>query len=180
MGMGGGGGGSQSNTGSGSGWTAGFGSSDPILYDYKSLMTPWQKSGQQQTLPMLMQRAFSGGMSPDEERNLLGTVRQQTDQEFDQQRAGLGAKAVASGLSSSSPVVIGERGNLGAAQIAARTNAALNFAKLKAGAGDSARSQLLSALYSQTPYAIGNQSHYENQSANQQSSYGTTEQGGSK
>lgn len=167
-----GGGGSQSTVGSGSG----SGYSNPILYDYNQLMTPWQKSGQQTTLPMLMQRAFSGGMSPDEERNLLGTVRQQTDQEFDQQRAGLGAKAAMSGLSPSSPVVIGERGNLGADQVAARANAALNFAKLKTGAGDTARSQLLSALYSQTPYAIGNQSSYQNQ----QSSYGSTKQGGSK
>lgn len=172
MGMG-GGGGSQSTIGSGSGW----GQSDPQLFNYESLMTPWQKAGQQQTLPMLLQRAFSGGgMSPDEERNLLGTIRQQTDQEFDQQRAGLGAKAAMSGLSPSSPVVIGERGNLGAAQIAARANAALNFAKLKTGAGDTARSQLLSALYSQTPYAIGNRSTYQNQ----QNSYGSTKQGGSK
>ena len=165
--------GSQSTNSSGSGW----GQSDPILYNYESLMTPWQKSGQQQTLPMLMQRAFSnGGMSPDEERNLLGIIRQQTDQEFDQQRAGLGAKAAMSGLSPSSPVVIGERGNLGANQVAARANAALNFAKLKTGSGDSARTQLLSALYSQTPYAIGNKSTYQNQ----QSSYGSTKQGGSK
>lgn len=166
--MGSGGGSSQNIYGSG------YGSSSPVLYNYDQLMTPWQKSGQQSTLPMLLQRAFSGGMSPDEERNLLGTIRQQTDQEFDQQRAGLGAKAVMSGLSPSSPVVIGERGNLGAAQIAARTNAALNFAKLKTGAGDTARNQLLTALYSQTPYAVGQQSSYQNANT------GSAKQGGSK
>ena len=168
-----GGGGRTTQHTVGSGW--GYGTSTPILYDYNQLMTPWQKSGQQQTLPMLLQRAFSGGMSPDEERNLLGTIRQQTDQEFEQQRAGLGAKAVMSGLSPSSPVVIGERGNLDAAQIAARTNAALNFAKLKAGAGDSARTQLLSALYAPTPYAIGNKSEYRNASTSSGS-----QRGGSK
>lgn len=143
---------------------SGYGSSTPVLFDYKQLMTPWQMKGQQVTLPALMQRAFSGGMSPDEERNLLGTIRQQTDQEFNQQRQALGAKAAMSGLSPSSPVAIGERGNLGADQVAARTNAALNFAKMKVGAGDTARSQLLSSLYSQAPFAIGNQSQWTNTS----------------
>lgn len=139
-----------SSTGSGSG------SSTPHLYNYEKLMTPWQMAGQQATLPMLMQRAFSGGLSPEEERALLGTVRQQTDQEFEQQQKGLVSKAALSGLSPTSPVVIGERGNLGADRIAARTNAALNFAKLKMGAGDTARQQLLTALYAQPPYTVGN------------------------
>lgn len=145
--------------------STGYGGSTPQLYNYESLMTPWQMSGQQQFLPTLMSRVSSGGLTPDEERTLLGTVRQQTDQEFEQQQKGLVSKAALSGLSPSSPVVIGERGNLGADRIAARTNAGLNFAKLKMGAGDTARQQLLTALYAQPPYAVGNVSTQVTQSS---------------
>lgn len=145
--------------------STGQGTGTPHLYNYTQLMTPWQMSGQKQTLPMLMQRAFSGGLSPEEERTLLGTVRQQTDQEFEQQQKGLVSKAALSGLSPTSPVVIGERGNLGADRLTARSNAALNFAKLKMGAGDTARQQLLTALYAQPPYAVGNVSQQSTQTS---------------
>jgi len=137
-------------------YSSGSSQSNPLLFNYSKLMTPWQMQGQQQFLPALMQRATSGGMTPEEERTLLGTVRQQTDQELAQQSRALASKAAMSGISPSSPVVIGERGNLGADAITARTNAALNFAKLKMGAGDTARQQLLTALYAQPPYAVGN------------------------
>ncbi len=145
--------------------STGSGSGTPHLYNWENLMTPWQTAGQQQTLPMLMQRAFAGGLTPEEERTLLGTVRQQTDLEFEQQQKGLASKAALSGLSPSSPVVIGERGNLAADRIAARTGAGLNFAKLKMGAGDTARQQLLTALYAQPPYAVGNVSTQQTQTS---------------
>ncbi len=140
--MGGGGSGTQST-----------GSSN--LYTYKDILPPWVQAGQQRALPYLMQRVSEGGMLPAEERALWGQAKGTIEESAMSAGKELAKRLAMSGLSASSPMVGGAYSDLAADKLSQTSKAALDFAKLKMGARDTAIGQMLTALYTPPPVAVG-------------------------
>ena len=129
--------------------------SNPSLYSWKQILPPWVQAGQQQTLPWLMSRAAEGGMLPSEERNLWGEARTTIEDASNQATRALSGRLATSGMSPSSPMAAGGFADLAADKLTTTSKAALDFAKMKMGARDTAIGQLLTALYTPPPVAVG-------------------------
>lgn len=137
--------------------TSGAGTSrawtEPITYE--TLLPPWTRAGQERLLPQLIERAEYGGMTPEEERLLWGMARSEVQQAATGAGRALGGKMAASGISPSSPVWAGEAADISASVPTSIASAVANLAKLKIGAGENAREQVIKALYTPPPYATG-------------------------
>ena len=162
MGMGGG-----SPTSSGT--TTSTSTSTPQLYNWRDILPPWVQSGQQTALPWLMSRAQQG-LAPQEEKDLWGQMKSEIGTSGDLATKNLSRQIASSGMSPSSPAVAGGYADLAADRMSTTSKAALDFAKMKMGAKDTAIGQMLSALYTPAPAAVGNTSESR--------SWGTTKQGG--
>lgn len=166
MGMG---GSSQSSTGTTN--STGQSTSTPTLYNWREILPPWVQSGQQAALPWLMSRAQTG-MLPQEERDLWGGVKSEIANSGDLASRNLSRQIASSGMGANSPAAIGGYADLAADRMSTTSKAALDFAKMKMGAKDTAIGQMLSALYTPSPAAVGNTSQ------STQNSWGYTRQGG--
>lgn len=139
----------------GGGGPSSSGSSNPVLYSWKDILPPWVQSGQQSALPFLMNRASEGGLTPSEERMLWSQARGSVEQSSNDATRNLARQLASSGLSPSSPMAAGAFADLGLDKTTSISKAALDFAKLKMGAKDTAIGQLLTALYTPPPVAVG-------------------------
>jgi hypothetical protein len=135
--------------GSGSG---GSGSSGTNLYTWKDILPPWIQTGQQATLPYLMDKAKTG-LLPSEERSLWGGVKGSLEQGSMDAGQNLSRMLASSGISASSPAAAGGFADLASDKVTATSKAALDFAKTKIGAKDTSIGQLLTALYTPPPVA---------------------------
>ena len=183
--MGFGGGGGQSQTTYGSGWShgqsEGESSSTPHLYNWRDILPSWVIEGQQRAVPWLQSRAEQG-MLPQEERDLWGGVKSEIGASGDLATKNLSRQIASSGMSPSSPAAAGGYADLAADRMSTTSKAALDFAKMKIGAKDTAIGQMLTALYASQPAAIGNTSvsrQWSNQDSTQ-NSVGSTRGGGGK
>jgi hypothetical protein len=88
----------------------------------------------------------SEGLLPSEERNLWGQAKGSIEDSSMQANRNFSRQLANSGLSPSSPMVAGGYVDLGADKMATTSKAALDFAKMKMGAKDTAIGQLLTAL----------------------------------
>jgi len=129
------------------------GSTNTKAITWEQLLPPWVQAGQQEFLPYLMKRAYEGGMTPEEEELLKGMARTEVRGAGQAARQGLAGRMAASGLSPRSGLWASEMGNIGASEVTGISQAMANLAKLKMGAGESARQQVLTALYTPPPYA---------------------------
>ena len=145
----GGGGPTQSSTQFGQSTTT------PTLYSWKDILPPWVQTGQQNILPWLTSRALSGGMTPTEERNLWGQARGTIEDASQTAGRNLSRQLATSGMSPSSPMVAGAYSDLAVDKVSQTSKAALDFAKMKMGARDTAIGQLMTALYTPPPAAVG-------------------------
>lgn len=132
----------------------GTSSTTPNLYSWKEILPPWVQSGQQTVLPWLMSRAAEG-MLPSEERTLWGQAKETIEGGSQQAGRGLARQLATSGLAPSSPMAAGAFGDLALDKVSQTSKAALDFAKMKMGARDTAIGQLLTALYTPPPAAVG-------------------------
>ena len=139
MAFGGGGGGQTSQTGS-------------KAVTWQQLLPPWVQQGQKEFMPYLFQRAYAGGMLPEEESLLKGMNRAEVYGTADASKRALGQRMAASGLSPSSPSYAGAFGDIEAGKVSGMAQSMANLAKVKMGAGETARQQLLTALYTPPPY----------------------------
>lgn len=157
--------GGGSGGGGGSGYSTGF----PVLWNWSSLMTPWQKAGQQELLPSLMERYKGGGFTPQEEATLWGQAKQQIETGGNMAGKNYARQIASSGISPTSPAVAGGWGDLALGKIRDTASAAMDFIKTKIGARDTATNQLLTALYTNPPVATG---QYSTQISNQKTGGG--------
>lgn len=127
----------------------------PTLYNWKSIMTPWSIAGQKEALPTLMERFKSGGLTPREESSLWGSAKQQLEQGSNAAGLGFARQMAASGISPNSPAAAGGWSDIGMNKIRSTAQAAMDFIKTKIGARDTATQQLLTALYTPAPVAVG-------------------------
>jgi hypothetical protein len=141
------------NTTSGQGTST----STPQLYNWRDILPPWVQSGQQAALPWLMSRAQQG-LLPQEERDLWGQVKSEIGSSGDMATKNLSRQIASSGMSPNSPAVAGGYADLAMDRMSTTSKAALDFAKMKMGAKDTAIGQMLSALYTPSPAAVGNTS----------------------
>jgi hypothetical protein len=145
------GGGGTTTSGGGSGSST----TNPNLYSWKEILPPWVQTGQQTVLPWLMNRAAEGGMTPIEERNLWGQAKTTIEDSSQGASQNLSRQLAMSGLNPSSPVAGGAYADLAMDKVSQTSKAALDFAKMKMGARDTAIGQLLTALYTPAPAAVG-------------------------
>jgi hypothetical protein len=103
-------------------------------------------------MPYLFQRAYAGGMTPEEENLLKGMNRSEVYGAADASKRALGQRMAVSGLSPSSPAYAGAYGDIEAGKVSGLAQSMANLAKVKMGAGETARQQLLTALYTPPPY----------------------------
>jgi hypothetical protein len=118
-----------------------------------------------------MSRA-SEGLLPSEERDLWGGVKSQIDISGDAASKNLSRQIASSGMSPSSPMVAGGFADLASDRMSTTSKAALDFAKMKMGAKDTAVGQLLTALYTPSPVAVGQSSTSSGYGTSYQSSGG--------
>jgi len=145
--------------GGGSDGSGGGGSSTTTLYNWKNLLPPWVQSGQQSALPWLLSRASSGGLLPSEEKTLWGGVKTSLDDANSRAGRSLASKMSSSGISASSPAAAGAFADLASDRVSNESKAALDFAKMKIGARDTAIGHMLTALYTPPPVATGQSSY---------------------
>ncbi len=124
------------------------------LYNWRDILPPWIQSGQQTVLPWLLGRAQTG-LLPSEERILWGQARDTIEDSYQGATKNLSRQIATSGLSPSSPMAAGGYADLASDKMTTTSKAALDFAKLKMGAKDTAIGQLLTALYTPPPAAVG-------------------------
>jgi len=141
----------------GSGGSSGGGGSsvsNPTLYSWREILPPWVQAGQQSVLPWLMSRAQEG-LLPDEEQKLWGQVKDQIESSGMDASKNLARQMATSGVSASSPASAGAYADLASDKLTTTSKAALDFAKMKLGQKDTAIGQLLTALYTPPPVAVG-------------------------
>lgn len=161
------GGGSAISSGSG------YSTSNPVLYNWKDILPPWVSQGQQQLLPYLEARAATG-LLPQEERDLWGQARNNINMSSEAAGKNLQRQLAGSGMTPNSPMVAGTFADLASDRMSTTSKAALDFAKMKMGAKDTAIGQLLTSLYTPSPVAVGSQSSttYSNSSSTPSQSSG--------
>jgi len=140
--------------GGSSGGGGGSSSTNTQLYTWKDILPPWIQSGQQAALPWLMQRAQTG-LLPSEETSLWGDIKGTVEQGSNLAGKNFSRQMASSGISPNSPAAAGGWADLGSDKITATSKAALDFAKAKIGAKDTAIGQMLTALYTPPPVATG-------------------------
>lgn len=128
------------------------GQSGTTLYTWKDILPPWIQQGQQAALPFLMQRAQTG-LLPSEERTLWGGARDQIERGAEGASKNFARMIAGSGISPNSPAVAGGYADLASDKMTGISKAALDFAKTKIGARDTAIGQMLTALYTPPPVA---------------------------
>lgn len=170
MSTGNGGGSSISNS-----YGSGYSTSNPVLYNWKDILPPWVSQGQQQLLPYLEARAATG-LLPQEERGLWGQARNNINVSSEAAGKNLQRQLAGSGMTPNSPMVAGTLADLASDRISTTSKAALDFAKMKMGAKDTAIGQLLTSLYTPSPVAVGSSSY--STYSNTGSSSGPAQQGG--
>ena len=153
--------------------SSGTSTSTAQLYNWKDILPPWVQSGQQTALPWLMSRAQTG-LLPQEERDLWGGVKGDIASSGDLATKNLSRQIASSGMNVNSPAAMGGYTDLAADRMSTTSKAALDFAKMKMGAKDTAIGQMLSALYTPSPAAVGNNT------TQQQQSYSSPSGGGGK
>ena len=156
MGMGGGGGQSQSQQGTGWNWSSGFANTNttPNLYTWQNILPPWTQEAQKNLVPYLQSRARTG-MTPQEEQQTWGGIRDTLEDTSQGANKQLSRVLATSGIGASSPAAAGAYSDLASDKLTQTSKAALDFAKMKMGARDTALGQMMTALYSPTPYAVG-------------------------
>lgn len=145
------GGGGPSSSGGGGGYSKAW--TEPITYE--KLLPSWTMSGQKQFLPQLLSRAEQGGLTKEEQDLLWGMARSEVQQGATAAGKALGGKMAGAGISPTSPVWAGEAADIAASVPTGVASAVANLAKLKIGAGETSREQLLKALYTPPPYTTG-------------------------
>jgi len=161
MGLGGGGG--QSQTGWGS--SSGSSTTNPNLYTWRDILPPWVQKGQEGVLPWLMNRAQTG-MLPQEEQQLWGQAKDTLEDSSQGANRALARQLAMSGVKASSPAAVGGFADLASDKMSQTSKAALDFAKMKMGARDTSIGQLLTALYTPPPSAVGHTTQSQQQSSN--------------
>jgi len=142
----------------GGGETSGGGQSYTTALNWKDFLPSWTQSGQQAALPYLMQRAQTG-LLPSEEKSLWGGIQGQLDTSSMGAGKNLAGKLASSGISANSPAAAGGFADLAADRVSAGSKAALDFAKMKIGAKETAIGQMLTALYTPPPVATASSSY---------------------
>lgn len=142
----------------GGGGPSGESQSYPVKMTWRDILPPWVQAGQQEFMPYLFERAYQGGMSPEEEQLLTGMARTEVGASVNASKGALGQRMAQSGLSPSSPIFAGAYGDIEAGRSTSMAQALANLQKVKMGAGESARQQLMTALYTPPPFAVGQQS----------------------
>jgi len=137
----------------------GSSSSSPVLFSWKELLPPWVQTGQRAALPMLMSRAAEGGLLPTEERALWSGALENIATGAEGAQSNLARQLAMSGIRASSPAAAGALGELASDRLRATQQAASDLVKTKIGARDTAIGQLLTALYTPPPAAVGQVSH---------------------
>ena len=135
----------------------GQGTSTSTLYNWKKILPPWVQTGQQAVLPWLQSRAQTG-LLPAEERALWGGMREGIESGYTGATKNLSRQMAVSGMNPSSPMMGGGFADLATDKMGATSKAALDFAKLKLGAKDTAIGQMLTALYTPPPFGVGSSS----------------------
>jgi hypothetical protein len=142
----------------GGGTNTGGGQSYTTALNWKDFLPSWTQSGQQAALPWLMQRAQQG-LLPSESNALWGGIQGQLDTSSASAGKGLASKLASSGISTDSPAAAGGFADLAADRVSAGSKAALDFAKMKIGAKETAIGQMLTALYTPPPVATASSSY---------------------
>lgn len=133
-------------------------STKPVVYTWKELLPPWVQAGQQAMLPSLFQRYFAGGLTPDQLRTLEGTAKSQIEDSATQARGALTGRMAQQGVDLRSPAMMGGFGDIESDRLASTQRMAMDLAKAKIGSMDTATQQLLTALYTPPPAAVGQKS----------------------
>lgn len=179
MGFGGGGGQSQSTTGSGWSDSEGWSRTTPNLYTWRNILPPWVANAQAKLIPYLTSRAKTG-MTPQEEQETWGGIKDTLETGSMGANKQLSRMIATSGVGASSPAAVGAYGDLASDKMTNTSKAALDFAKMKMGARDTALGQMMTALYSPTPYAVGHTTDAYQQSHSANTSAGSGGGGGGK
>ena len=139
----------------GGGAPTGGGTSGTNLYNWKDLLPPWTQTGQQVALPWLMGQAFSGGMTPTEQKQQWGTMVSDIDNAAAQARKGITSRWVQGGAAMNSPAYNAPRSAVEIDRMSQVRKAAADFAKIKFGAKESAIKNMLTGLYTPPPSTTG-------------------------
>ena len=180
MGMGGGG---QTQSQSGSGWSwndsEGWTRTTPTLYNWRQILPPWVSSSQEKLVPFLMNRAQTG-MTPQEEQQTWGQAKETIEGSSQDANKALSRVLATSGIGANSPAAVGGYTDLAGDKMTTTTKAALDFVKMKMGAKDTALGQLMTALYSPSPSAIGHttDAYQQAHGASQNTTVGSSGGGG--
>jgi len=129
------------------------------LYSWRDILPPWTQVGQQAILPKLFERFEAGGLTPEQERTLMGAQRASIEDATSTARKNLISRLSSQGISGASPLAAGEFSNIESDRITGIQRAAADLAKLKVGALDTATQHLLSGLYAPPPSAVGTTSY---------------------
>jgi hypothetical protein len=112
-----------------------------------------------------MNRAQTG-LLPQEEQQLWGQAKDTIEDTSQGANKALARQLAMSGVGASSPAAMGGFADLASDKISQTSKAALDFAKMKMGARDTAIGQMMTALYTPPPSAVGHTTHSEQSSFN--------------
>ena len=127
----------------------------PTLYSWKELLPPWVQAGQRALMPSLFQRYYAGGLTPEQMAVLSGSARSQIENAATTARQNLAGRMASQGVNLGSPAWAGGLGDIEAERLGSTQRMAMDLAKAKIGAMDTATQQLLTALYTPPPAAVG-------------------------
>lgn len=143
----------------GGGGSSGQGGS--TLYNWEKLLPPWTQTGQQVALPWLISQAFSGGMTPGEEKQQWAGMVDEIDNSAAAARKGIASRWVGGGAALNSPAYNAARSSVDIDRMGQVRKAAADFAKVKLGAKQDAVKNMLTGLYTQPPAATGSWSNQQ-------------------
>lgn len=124
------------------------------LYTWKELLPEWTQAGQQAALPWLMSRAFSGGMTPTEGKQIWQGMKGEVDQAAATARKDVASRWIGGGDAAlNSPAYNAMRGAVDIDRMSQVRKAAADFARIKQGSQETATKNMLTGLYTQVPYA---------------------------
>jgi hypothetical protein len=102
-----------------------------------------------------MGQAFSGGMTPTEQKQQWGTMVSDIDNAAAQARKGITSRWVQGGAAMNSPAYNAPRSAVEIDRMSQVRKAAADFAKIKFGAKESAIKNMLTGLYTPPPSTTG-------------------------